>query len=432
VIQGVNAYLARPVATALPLLVDDADHALGVIQTSPVGCERLSLLFDGSTDFLHGLILAADLVRWVSRGVFVGERRLFLSAQVDDLLIEDAIWEATTPCGTNPHDTGSSYRMTDADLRSLCEWQRYRRSRSAASSLTLDLAFNGVGASGLYEPDSLTPEVMRLESEFRWISHTYQHLNHDTIDYDKARDEIEMNAVAASALGLSRFSPDCLVTPDVSGLKNPELLRAARDAGIRYLAADASAPWRAPTVSDSGDADEGGPFPMLVPRRPTNLYYNVSTPEQWVAEYNCHYRAYWKRDLTYEEILNSESTAMLAHLLQGHAEPWMFHEANLRAYDGTHSLLSDLLDRVLDRYEQIMTVPIRCLSMKALGEIKSSQPTLDIHASLTAEALTIGADQPVVVPVTGVGLSGLTRVPVSTGAPAVVRRRFGERFGEPA
>ena len=49
----------------------------------------------------------------------------------------------------------------------------------------------------------------------------------------------------------------------------------------------------------------------MIPRRPTNLFYNVSTPDQWVTEYNDIYRSFWGRDLSYAEILDNESDVLL-------------------------------------------------------------------------------------------------------------------------
>ena len=56
------------------------------------------------------------------------------------------------------------------------------------------------------------------------------------------------------------------------------------------------------------------------------LYFNVSTPGQWVSEYN-------------------------------------------QAYDSTHSLLSDLLDFTFEKYKRVANAPIRSPTMDELGEL---------------------------------------------------------------
>lgn len=421
-LQGAEVYLSRPVPSALPLLVDDAGHALCLLRASADGRECLSLTFDSNPNLLHGLVLSADLIRWVTRGVFIGERRLFLSVQVDDLLIDSAIWEPETPCGTDPHNTGSYYRLTESDLGAVARWQQFRRTRTAASDLTLDLAFNGAGASGLYQLDTLTPAVQKYQAAFRWINHTFHHENLDAVEYATARDEIDQNVAAANRLGLTRFDPSCLITPSVSGLANPACVRAAFDSGIRFLVSDAAIPEQAGLGANIGRPSTLEPAILLIPRRSTNLFYNVSTPAQWMAEYNCSYRAYWGRDLNYEEILERESSDMLVQLLRGDASPWMFHEANLRAYDGTHSLLSDLLDRVLDRYERMATAPIRCPSMRSLGDLMGMERESSVQATITAEYLVLRAERPAVVPVTGLGDAGVTKLTIDPTRPIVLSR----------
>jgi hypothetical protein len=59
----------------------------------------------------------------------------------------------------------------------------------------------------------------------------------------------------------------------------------------------------------------------------------------------------------------------------------MFHQPNLRAYDGTRSLLGDLLDLTLDKYNRYFNLPIQSPTMDALGRriadrmaTKDSQP----------------------------------------------------------
>ena len=70
---------------------------------------------------------------------------------------------------------------------------------------------------------------------------------------------------------------------------------------------------------------------LMIPRRPTNLFYNVSTPDQWMAEYNDIYRSFWGRDLSYAEILDNESDVLAQYLLKGENDPWMFHQPDMRA-----------------------------------------------------------------------------------------------------
>jgi len=145
---------------------------------------------------------------------------------------------------------------------------------------------------------------------------------------------------------------------------------------------------------------------LMVPRRPVNLYYNVTTPSQWTGEYNSIYHSYWGRDLSYGEILDKESDVLVQYMLRGEIDPWMFHQTNLRAYDGVHTLLGDLLDRTLDKYGSLFVLPARSLTHAALGEWMANRMRYNaagIVASIKPDqgTLTITASQSAVVPVTG-------------------------------
>jgi hypothetical protein len=84
----------------------------------------------------------------------------------------------------------------------------------------------------------------------------------------------------------------------------------------------------------------------------------------------------------------------------------MFHQTNLRAYDGVHTLLGDLLDLTLQKYERIFTLPVRSLTLAGLGEWTAQRMACDtaqVQCSFVPEAgtLTITAARDAVVPVTG-------------------------------
>jgi hypothetical protein len=116
----------------------------------------------------------------------------------------------------------------------------------------------------------------------------------------------------------------------------------------------------------------------------------------------------WGRDLTYAEILDKESDTLLQYLLHGELDPWMFHQANLRAYDGTHSLLSDLLDRTLAKYNQLFALPITSPTMDTLGRRIANRMDLDagITASISSSGIMLTAQRDAIVPITGLSING--------------------------
>jgi glycine cleavage system pyridoxal-binding protein P len=89
----------------------------------------------------------------------------------------------------------------------------------------------------------------------------------------------------------------------------------------------------------------------------------------------------------------------------------MFHQPNLHAYDGEHSLLSDLFDAVLAQYNEFFgDVPLLSLSMRTIGERMMKRARYDqtrIDASLViGSGLILVADRDIDAPLTGVRMYG--------------------------
>ena len=141
---------------------------------------------------------------------------------------------------------------------------------------------------------------------------------------------------------------------------------------------DTSQPgWKSPSPN-TGIVSTIEPSILIIPRYPTNLFYNVSTPEEWTSEYNHFYAPgglfpAWDRALTYEEILDKESEIWLRYLLKYDVNPVMFHQTNLRAYppDGARSLLGDLINATLAKYNALYGLPIRSPRQHDIGVLMS-------------------------------------------------------------
>jgi hypothetical protein len=406
-IQNAYTYLASPLTdgSTTPLLVDSSGHALGLVHKTSDGRESLSLTFDSNPNLIHSIVLSYGLINWLTKGLFLGERHIYMSPQVDDLFIDDSEWVPTTPCGTNVDDTGFTYRITGNDLQSVLAWQNSVRARPGMQNVTITQAFNGYGTTtGAYQPDTLTPVARSNQAQFYWVSHTYDHTNLDAVDYATAASEITQNNQVAASLGLTHFSPSNMVTPDVSGLTNPSYLQAAVDNGIRYVVTDTSRAGYDNPSPNAGIYNTYQPSLLMIPRRPNNLFYNVSTPDEWTAEYNCIYHSFWGRDLSYQEILDLESQTLAIYMLKGDLDPWMFHQSNLRAYDGTHTLLGNLLDLTLQKYQQFYNLPILSPTMDQLGQTVAQRMQYNaagVTASVSGQTITLHAQQAVRVPVTG-------------------------------
>jgi len=396
-------YLASAVPGATPLLTDDGGNVLAALYSPPWGSyQHLTLTFDSNQYLPHNLVLAYGLVNWAMDGVYLGERHVYLTPQIDDVFIEDEEWVPGTPCGTNVDATGQTFRIDAADWQNVIDWQTARQAEPTTADFVLHMAFNGEGTTGIYDPDDLTPYVQTHQAMFPWINHTFSHTNLDAVSYPTALSQIQQNNTVATALGLTRYSIVNMVTPDISGLTNPSFLQAAVDSGIRYLVTNTSLPGYDNPTPNTGIVNPIQPSILMIPRHPNNLFFNVATPEDWVAEYNCIYP---QLGYGYAQIIDNISDSFIVNMLKGNMDPEMFHQPNLNAYDGTHTLLTDLLDATFAKYNGMMTLPILSPTQDAIGAAMAARAQYDA-AGVTAtliphQRISITAQHAATVPVTG-------------------------------
>ncbi|MFN3431017.1 MAG: hypothetical protein ACK46X_13815 [Candidatus Sericytochromatia bacterium] len=391
-IQDAYTYLAPPADASLtPLLTDAAGHTLAGVKRYADGRENLALTFDTNQHLVHSLSLSYGLVNWVTKGVFVGDRQVYLGAQVDDYFIPDDMWG------------GGEFRMKATDLAAVVAWQTARRTKPTMRDFKLDMVYNALGAEDPKDP--LTALSKLVQSQFKWINHTYTHENLDALSYTASLAEFQKNIDAAQALKLGAFTRENLVTPQISGLYNPEAMRAAFDSGVRFMVSDTSRPNQNNPVPNHGIHNPHQPSILMIPRYPNNLFYNVSTPEEWAGEYNSFHRGYWGRDLTYAEILDKESDVLVRYLLKGDMNPLMFHQPNLRAYDGRRTLLGDLIDATVAKYERLYNLPILSPTQDELGRRMANRmraATAGVVATLRpGQSITFTAQRDASVTVTG-------------------------------
>ena len=436
-IKNAWTYLATPVSSTnpVPLLKTADGFAIASIYTYPDSRQNLTITTDGNPELTHTLLLGYGVINWVSKGFFLGERKIYLNAQPDDVMIADDIWDPAR----RSDQTGLEYRMTGNDYNRLITWQNaLRASNPNAAQIRLEMPFNGVGASGVYPDDTLTSAIRLNPNQFKWINHTYEHDNLDAMSYGDALKQLSNNHKVAQQLKFNRYSKDSMIQPEISGLNNPEFLRAAKDFGIRYILSDTSQPgWKNPSPN-AGFYSSHQPSILIIPRYPTNLYYNVSTPAEWVSEYNHFYAPgglfqTWDRALTYSEILDKESEIWLRYLLKFDLNPLMFHQSNLRAYDGANSMLGDLINATLNKFNRMYKLPIRSPSQHDTGILMAARMaynTSGVSGRIllgTTNSISLTTVNPVKVPLTGINFGnsresygGQTISTISLGANGAV------------
>lgn len=420
VVRGAWCYPAELVdpTTTVPLAMTDEGRVLIAIHTYPDGREVLVSTMDNNYFLVHSLAYAYGIINWAFRGLHLGERRVYLAEEIDDLFIDNDIYPL-------PGEEPRTYRITGADLQGVYEWQSRLEADilPAGSNFKLDMAFNGAGTvRGEYPDDTLTPKAKDLKASFFWTSHTWDHENLDALTRMQCNQEARRNIDRArNFLALPGFEIDSMVTPDISGLENTQCLRGLFDQGVRYVVGNTSIPWMTPAGQNVGMYAPAFPSMTIVPRHPTNLFYNVTSPEEWVAEYNELYQSWFGREMSYEEILGVESDIALLYMLSYDIAPLMFHQANLAVYRsptyGIGILLADWTEALLEKYEEIYTLPVRCLSLHQIAlkaQERMAYEACGVTASIqhvpgSPRRLVLRSTGTCTVPVTGIAkpLSGL-------------------------
>ncbi|MFL5308809.1 MAG: hypothetical protein ACJ8F1_26590, partial [Polyangia bacterium] len=390
-----NAGWAYPAAATdsatVPVLTDAAGKIYAAIRTYPDGREALALTFAQATYLMPYLQLAYGLVSWATRGLFVGERHVYAVPQIDDLFLASTIF------------TGGTYRITDADMQALADWQTLARTRPLAASLRLSWAANGSGSQSR-PGDPLTAKAVALGAAFAWINHTWDHPILDNQTYADALQEFTRNDTFLRGLGLTPYASVNAVTPNVSGLGSADAMRAIHDAGIRQIVGNTSIAGEDNPSPNVGRWNTLQPTVLELPRVPTNVGFDTSQPAELIAEYQVDVSKGVPVD--YATAIDQTSTSLLRYLLNGSNDPWMFHQANTRDYDGHgHSLLSDLLDATLAKYAAAATFPIVCPTMEDLAQRVAARTAFEA-AGLTATiqpgaSITLTVANAATVPVTG-------------------------------
>ncbi len=377
-----------------PLLVDASGKIYAATRSYPDGREALALTFGQAPTYISYLEVAYGLVSWATRGLFVGERHVYAVPQIDDLFLSSAIY------------TGGVYRITDADMQAFADWQTATRANPLTAGFRIAWAANGAGSSSR-PGDPLTAKAVALGPTFEWINHSWDHPVLDTLSYADVLTEFMRNDQYLRGLGLTPYQTINAVTPNVSGLTSADAMRALYDSGIQQIVSDTSVQGENSPSPNIGIWNAFQPSILEIPRKPTNLYFNVSQPAEWIPEYEVLQSI---ASIDYPTIQGAQSDELFRLMLNGSNDPWMFHQANTRNYDGAgHSLLSDLLDDTFAKYAAVMTFPVVSPTMEDLATRVRNRMALDasgVVATIGADGLTITVAHAATVPVTGLCTPG--------------------------
>jgi hypothetical protein len=444
-------YLAQVTDGAVPLIQTATGAVVAALHTSLDGREGLAVTTAHNQYLTHSILLSYGLIRWVTRGVFLGEQKMYFAVHSDDYFLDNDVW--------NPSLQANSgiFRLRASDVISLVSWQKsFTNANPLFNNFTIDHAFNGEGYQvgskkeckpkepAKNEDDPLSQVTHCHHDEFRWINHTFGHLSFDdTTTLADVNSQISLNLAVATGKGglklpLKEFDPSVLVTGNHSGLgyfdevlplvnagkshASANLIIGAQALGIRILASNTSAPTTPPIcISSAEDCNQNNPSPnqglrfpsnlpandiLLEPRFPINIFYNTTTPVELTDEYNTIYRNYWGRDLNFQEIMDFESDVVISHIFSGSVNPHYVHQSNLRNYGNGNCLLCVFVKNVASKYAKLKNLPVQNLSIADIGKRLLARTAYDNAGASaiwnkTTGALTVSANNPTtIIPLT--------------------------------
>jgi hypothetical protein len=357
----------------------------------------MALTMDNYPGLIHSTAFSYGLINWVTKGVFLGSRRIYLNTQIDDLLLGNRLYAPTLPQCPNDQSCPTLY-ASGQDLQTLATWQTNLQSDPQFQSFHATFAYNGVGTTWFAPSDPVFAAMSSLNAQFRWLSHTWDHSDLDCFTHDsngacvpatlaQSLSELNQNINVAPSLGIT-LDRTSMVTPFDGGLGNPNFVQAAAQVGIQYLVTAVD-----PPGANLGIVSPFVPSVFEIPRRGNNLFDDVSSPQtgvygSWPDEYNAMFgpngtQPLYTQNLTYTQIIDIESqTILLNNMMTYEPYPLGYHIDNSSTYDGTHSMFSDLMDAAIGKYKKMFTLPVVTIDMNEIG------PLLKNRASYNASGVT--------------------------------------------
>jgi len=200
---------------------------------------------------------------------------------------------------------------------------------------------------------------------------------------DDGTDPLTLTIVDNQAAGTAGTPPTANGATIAAYPQNPNYLTGVLNAGVGFVATDASktypvnpgdvagAQWPLGATFTEGTAPASF---QAVPRYPSNVYYNVSRQGQQLDEYNWIYVAPANgggcvpipdvttcrtAPATWAEYLGSENTIMFRHLMGNDPRPHFMHQSNLADYNpalqetdpNQGGILYPVVDGLLGRYD---------------------------------------------------------------------------------
>ena len=411
---------ACPTLSTTPILTNKANgNILGAITTTADSREVLSLTMNHNSFLRHTGLLSYDLINWVTGGIFIGERRMYYTVDIDDWYLQSAVWNPATNSNFPTSGAGSFvYQISATDVYNARDGVVNLRNRFNSPNFNYNQVFNAEKADpnaslSCANNASLSSATLCVKDFFPWVSHTFTHAEMDFLGYAQSRGEFENNINFAEPR--LPFDRQFLVTGKHSGLgwyriadapagatcvvdqvpgdpfcqfglqaSNVAMLQAAQDLGIKYLAANRG--WNT-HVAECDSCLITHPLNSnikLVPRWPTNVFFNTTTPAENTSEFNYLYgpngivkdgngNPFFTTNQTWAQILDFEADIAMRHILSASPYPHFVHQNNLREYQDGRSLIYDLSEAIMQEYSEFFSLPLVSQDWNALTSTLESR-----------------------------------------------------------
>ncbi|EFY97716.1 hypothetical protein X797_002917 [Metarhizium robertsii] len=414
-------------------------------------------------------------IHWMTRSLFVGKRQSYLSAQVDDVLLDTELY----------YPPNTTFKIRPGDLDAHVAWQKNLATRlPAGSDFWLEMGHNGngniIGATATtsgettckpaYAVDYTSPPDTPLEfmkppgtgvdlwpaefvsytwsatcskleplgawftntnnlNAFAHVSHTFSHEELNNATYHDATREIFFNQAFLKSVGIdraARFSPKGIIPPAITGLHNADAIKAWTDNGIIYVVGDNTRPvlrnqnsvyWPLrSTVQTNGR--EGI---TIIPRFATTIYYNCDLPactlKEWIDTSG--------GSGDFNNLLDNARAVNTRNLLSLQADPYMFHQANMRQIDvapltigsqtGKQSLIMAWVETIAQEMTRLTNWPLLSLKHDDLATYFLNRMALD--ACQPKSSYTYSADGKTITRVTVTANGNTCSAPVPVTFP---------------
>lgn len=416
-------------------------------------------------------------IHWMTRGVFLGKRKVHLNAQVDDVQMSTEMY----------YPAGKIVKTTAADMDGHVAWQKSLNGRLPdGSNFMLELAHNGNGnlaaATAVNRDDAVCnpnwhimadwPPTTELEFQkplgtgvdlwpsdasetytwtaqcaqrdpfvqwfqtsanrdsFMHLSHTFTHLYLNNATFHDTQREIKYNQDWMKQMGIDQaahFSPAGLVPPAITGMHNGDAIRAWMQNGITSVTGDNTRPvlrstespyWPLISTVDANGYDNL----VIIPRYSTNIYYNCDTPECTLKEWQATSAGVGD----FNDMLKSAKQTNTRYLFSLQADPYMFHQANMRqddmpsmtigsgdgSYTGKMSLIMAWTETIAQELTRLTNWPVTSLKHDDIAKYFVDRMALDKCAPSLSYGFSADGNSITSVTVSSAGPEGANKCSV--------------------